>query len=54
MILVATAKMRRVELPVTLRRTHSHSISLGTIFYGKKNEIMDYFYRMGRMSYNLE
>ena len=35
MILVATAKMRRVELPVTLRRTHSHSISLGTIFYGK-------------------
>ena len=49
MILVAT--LRRVELPVALR-THSHSISLGSLFYGKKKkEIMDY---MGWMSYNSE
>ena len=38
----ATVKLRRAELLVLLRRTHSHSISFDIILF-RENQIMDYF-----------
>ena len=51
-IATMTTKLRRIELPVLLKRTHGHSISTNTFLREKK--IRNYFYGVDWMSYESE